>query len=290
MFDIGFYHPLVIHFAISLLIIGVLLRWISLTGRASFTGPAAATLLLLGMVAVVAAAWSGEDAHVTVETIPGIAPAVHAHQMWGERTRNVVVGVAACEVLALILRRKGRARPALLASGVLGLASVFCILQTGKLGGDLVYAHAGGVGIRSGDPNDVERLLLAGLYQQAQLDERTGRPEDAAALIEVAAQRFPHNAAVQVLAAESLLRDRHDPQAALALLRKSVVPPDERQLRFRHGWLTANALDALGQTALAQVTLRELQTEFPDSARVRKRLAEANKYIQNLSSVRRNAS
>jgi len=90
MFGIGFYHPLVIHFAIGLLIVGVLLRWVALAGRVALTGPAATTLLLLGAVAVVAAAWSGEDAHIAVEAVPGIAPAVRAHQTWGERTRNVV--------------------------------------------------------------------------------------------------------------------------------------------------------------------------------------------------------
>jgi len=162
--DTGFYHPLVIHFAISLVLIGVFFRGISLTGRAPFTGPAAATLILLGAGAVVAAAWSGEDAQVAVEAVPGITAAVQEHQAWGERARNAVLAVAACEVLALILARQGRARPAPLTSGLLGRASVFCLVETGKLGGDLVYAHAGGVGIRSGEPTDVGRLLLAGLY------------------------------------------------------------------------------------------------------------------------------
>ena len=277
MFDIGFYHPLVIHFAISLLIIGVLLRWISFTGRAPFTGPAAATLLLLGIVAVVAAAWSGEDAHVAVEAIPSIAPAVRAHQMWGERTRNVVLGVATCEALALVLKRRGRARPALLASGILGLVGVFCLGETGKLGGDLVYAHAGGVGIHSGNPEDVGRLLLAGLYHQAQLDERTGRLDEAAALVRLAAQRFPSDPAVQLLAAEFLLVDQHDPGAALVTLGNIVIPKEEQRLRFRHGWLTVDALVALKQPERALVTLQELQTEFPDSARVRRRLEEVNK-------------
>ncbi len=275
--DTGFYHPLVIHFAISLVLIGVLLRGISLTGRALFTGPAAATLILLGTVAVVAAAWSGEDAHVAVEAVPGIAATVQEHQAWGERTRNIVLGVAALEMLAIVLARWGRARPALLASGVLGLASVFCIVETGKLGGDLVYAHAGGVGIRSGDPADVGRLLLAGLYHQAQVDERAGRSDDAAALMEIAARRFPSDPAVQVLVAESLLVDRRDPAAALATLGKIAVPEEERRWRFRHGWLTADALETLGQADAARVALQELRTEFPDSERLRKRLEQVDR-------------
>jgi uncharacterized membrane protein len=276
MLDTGFYHPLVIHFAISLVLIGVLFRGISLAGRAPFTGPAAATLTLLGAVAVVAAAWSGEDAHVAVEAVPGITAAVQEHQAWGERTRNIVLGVAALEMLAIVLARWGRARPALLASGVLGLASVFCIVETGKLGGDLVYAHAGGVGIRSGDPADVGRLLLAGLYHQAQLDERAGRSDNAAALMEIAARRFPADPAVQILVAESLLVDRRDPAAALATLGKIAVPKEERRWRFRHGWLTTDALETLGQADAARVALQELRTEFPDSERLRKRLEQVD--------------
>ncbi len=150
MLDIGFYHPLVVHFAIGLVMVGVLFRWISFSGRASFAGPAAAALIFLGTAAAVAAAWSGNDAHVAVEATPDIATAVRQHQMWGEWTRNIILAVALCESLALILVRRGRVRPALLASGVLGLVSVFCIVQTGQCGGELVYAYAGGVGIRSG--------------------------------------------------------------------------------------------------------------------------------------------
>jgi uncharacterized membrane protein len=290
MLDIGYLHPLLIHFAIGVSLIGILFRGISLTGWFPFTGPAAATLILLGAIAVIVAAWSGEDAHVAVEAMPGITAAVQAHQTWGERTRNIVLLLASVEILALMLARRGHARPALLVSGVLGLVSALCIMQTGKLGGELVYAHAGGVGIRSGDPADVKRLLLAGLYHQAQLDEHAGRSADAAALIELAAQRFPAETAVQLLAAESLLQDRRDPQAALAVLRQIEVPETERRSRFRYGWLMADALETLGQTDAVQLTLQGLQTEFPDSERVRKRLAQGSKNGQPQSSVRHNAS
>jgi uncharacterized membrane protein len=46
--DIGPLHPIVVHFAIGLLVAGVALRWLSLTGRVRFAGPAAALLLLVG--------------------------------------------------------------------------------------------------------------------------------------------------------------------------------------------------------------------------------------------------
>jgi hypothetical protein len=152
------------------------------------------------------------------------------------RTRNILLAISALEVLAVVTRRDW-ARAALFGSGALGLAALVCVVETGERGGEIVYAHAGGVGTRSGDPADVERLLLAGLYHQAELDERAGRADDAAALIEMAARRFPSEPAVQVMAAQSLLEHRHDPAAALALLRTVAVAADDPQLRFRHGWL-----------------------------------------------------
>jgi uncharacterized membrane protein len=280
MFDIGFYHPLVIHFAISLVLLGVCLRLVSLTGRVPFSGPAATTLLLLGVLAVVVAAKSGEDAHIAVEAIPGIAATVRAHQVWGERTRTLAVGVAFCELLALGCARFQRARFALVASSAVGIVTALCIMQTGKLGGDLVYGYAGGIGIRSGEPADVHRLLLAGLYHQAQLDERAGNSDEAATLLGLTGRLFPSDPAVQLLAAESLLVNRHDPAAALIALDKIVVPPDDRRLRFRHGWLTADAFAALGRPEAAQVTLQHLQTEFPDNERLRRRLEPATTHPQ----------
>src|SRR5439155_7126943 len=63
-------HPQIVHFVIALLFMGVLLRCVSLTGRAAFTGPAAAVLLLVGTVAAVLAVQSGTAAHGPVERVP----------------------------------------------------------------------------------------------------------------------------------------------------------------------------------------------------------------------------
>src|SRR3989442_13820018 len=103
MLDIGFYHPLIVHFAIGLVMVGVLFRWISFSGRALFTGPAAAALIFLGTAAAVAASGSGNDAHVAVEDIPRIATAARPALTCGERTRNILIAVALCEGLSLVL-------------------------------------------------------------------------------------------------------------------------------------------------------------------------------------------
>jgi hypothetical protein len=47
-------------------------------------------------------------------------------------------------------------------------------------------------------------------------------------------------------------------------------------VRFRRGWLTADALDALGREAEARAVLERLRTEFPENTRLRGRLARAD--------------
>ena len=190
-------------------------------------------------------------------------------------TRNLALVIGGLELLALALRGRADTWKLLFASAGLGVVAVLSVLQTGKLGGELVYAHAGGVGIRSGDPKDVARLLLAGLFEQADVDEKAGRAGDAATLLEIAAQRFPADPMVQVRAAEALLEDRHDPARALEILERLGPTPDEARLRFRRAWLTADALDALGRHAEARVVLERLQTEFPENTRLHSRLARA---------------
>src|SRR5438034_4185384 len=149
------YHPIVVHFAIVLLIVGVVFRWISLTGRVAFAGPTATTLLLAGTLAAVVAARSGLDAHGPVERVPGAVHAVQDHEDWGLRARNVFLAVALVELAALALAWRGKARPAVIASSALCLIGLVCLFEAAEHGGDLVYSYAGGVGIQSGKPDDV---------------------------------------------------------------------------------------------------------------------------------------
>src|SRR5436309_6410577 len=168
--NIGSYHPVIVHFAIAFLIVGVIFRWVSLTGRAPFTGPAAATLLILGAAAAFLAVHSGTDAHGPVERIPGVRQAVMDHEDAGHWARNVFLVVALLEIAAFVAKKRSVqiARVALWSSAAVGIFGFAAILKAADKGGDLVYDYAGGVGIRSGDTTDVNRLYLAGMYQAAQ--------------------------------------------------------------------------------------------------------------------------
>ncbi len=268
------YHPVIVHFAIALAVAGVLLRWLSLGGRVAWAGPAAATLLLASAVAVFAAARSGVEAHGPVERVPGSAQAVGEHEEWGNRTYRAFVVVGMLELLGLALRSRGFAKPVRVASALVGLGGLVLLYEAGEHGGALVYSYAGGVGIRTGAPEDVGRLLLAGLYHQAQLDRKAQRPEDAAALIELAARRFPADPGVQLAAAESLLVDRKDAAAAVAALERASVPSDDRRLRARRAFLLADAFESQGDKPRALAALEPLGAEFPQNERLRKRIEQ----------------
>ena len=267
------YHPIVVHFAIALLIAGAVLRWLSLTGRVSFASPAATSLLLVGTVAALLAVKSGTAAHGPVERIPGVVDAVIVHEQWGDRTQTAFILVALAELAVIALGRRGWARPAAIASAVLCVPAVFCLYEAGEHGGDLVYSYAGGPGLRTGRPEDVSRLLVSGVYNQAQLDRKAGRAADAAALVSAAAARFPSDPSVQVMAAESALIDGRNPGAALEILGRTTVPQDNARLRLRHGLLMADALEAAGRADAARATLQQLAAAFPDNGRIKQRLA-----------------
>lgn len=267
----GALHPQVVHFAIALLVVGVLFRAVSWLGRPAFVGPAATALLTLGTLAAIVAAYTGDAAHGPVEQMPGLRPAVEDHEFWGGWARNIFLIVLVAEVVALALRNSPKARYALLTSTAVGVLGLGALYEAGEHGGELVYTYAGGVGTRSGNPQDVGHLLRAGLYQQAIADRTAGRADGAAALLDMAAQRFPDDVEVQLARAESLLLDRKNTTAALDALRSIMPPADNRAVRIRHGILTADALVAAGQREGAIATLQQLLAAVP-SPRVQQRL------------------
>ena len=274
--NIASWHPQIVHFAVALLCVGVLFRWISLTGRAAWTGPAAAVLLLAGTLAAVLAVQSGTDAHGPVERVPGARAAVIEHEDWGKRTRNIFLIVAALEIGALALaRRSARVTKGLaITSAIVSLAGGFALYEAGEHGGELVYNYAGGVGIRSGDTTDVSRLLIAGLYHSAQAARTRHDSAAAAEFFGEMARRFPGDTTVRFLAIESLVRDRNDGKAALAALAQLAVPAGDQRLRLRYGFLKTDAFLAAGRSDSARATLEQLVRDFPENTRIKDRLAQ----------------
>jgi len=269
-------HPQVIHFAIALLLLGVAFRIISLSGRLLFTRHAAAALLLLGTVAAAVSVKSGADAHGPVERIPGVRNAVIEHEELGEQARNVFFVVAALELIALGLAGGASvgkyAKLAYAASALIGVYGSYVLYETAEHGGKLVYEYAGGPGLRTGDPKDVERLLMAGLYTQAMADRRAKNGADAARLISEMATRFPSDTSVQLVRVESLLLDSKDAAGALAAARAVGVDEKNARVATRKASLTADAFMALQQPDSAKAVLTAAVTAFPQNTRLKAKL------------------
>jgi tetratricopeptide (TPR) repeat protein len=216
---------------------------------------------------------SGDAAHGPVEAMPGLRPVVSDHEQWGEWARNIFFVVFLIELAAVLLRSSPWLRYAMIGSTIIGVIGLAALYEAAEHGGEIVYSYAGGVGTRSGNPEDVDHLFLAGLYQQTLADRAAGRFQEASRWIEQAAQRFPDNIEVQLARAESLLLDRKDPAAAVDALQVIHPQADNRPLRIRHALLTADALVATGQRDGAMAVLQQVLADGPN-ARVQQRLDE----------------
>ena len=273
------YHPHIVHFAIALVFVGVGFRLLTFYRRLAFLDAAATVLILLGTAASFLAVQSGTAAHGPVERMPGARPAVVEHEQWGERARNIFAIVSALELAAVALRwRQHRLTfAASVAAAVVGVAGLGAMYEAAEHGGELVYSYAGGVGTRTGNPEDVNRLFLAGVYQQALQDREEGRVDAAMALLELGANRLTSNLELQLMTVEWLTEVKRDPAAALQRLDRLQVPTDDTRARVRAGLARASALAAQGNKDGAKGILQTLKGEFPNHPQVQRRLEELSR-------------
>lgn len=263
---IGQFHPILVHFVVALGIVGVIFRLVSLTGKLAWTSPAATALILSATVAAWLAAESGHQTHGAAERIPGAREAVQAHEDLGNETRDLFLVLGALELVGLALRNRPPVhRWLMIGSGLLGIAACYMLYETGEHGGDLVYAFAGGVGTRSGNAEDVQHLLVAGLYHEARVERAAGHPETSARLTDELARQMPNDVGVKMLVVESTLQDRHDPRTAMAQLDSIAPPAGDDRFPLRSGVLRSEILIAAGQKDSARALLTGLTRKYPDS-------------------------
>lgn len=274
--NIAVFHPQIVHFIVVLGFIGVGLRLLSLVSSIGWVKPVATITLLAAAAAGVLAVRSGDQAHQPAERIPGAREAVEEHEELGERARNLFLLVAGFELLALATQKKEKVRRlALAGSALTGVVAAFFLFEAAEHGGKLVYSYAGGVGTRSGDPEDVKRLLVAGLYNAARTEREAGDSAGAARLTEELARQMPGDLTVALLAARSLLVDRHDPAAAMALLNGLSIPADNPRMVMQAAVVRSEAWVALGQADSARAVLQAVAQQYPDNPQVQRVIGEA---------------
>jgi uncharacterized membrane protein len=294
--NIAPYHPQVVHFVVACLFLGLPIYWLGFLRRPRFLRPMASVLLLVGTVASFGAVRSGLDAHGPAERLPETRPIVEHHEELGILTRNIFAGILLLELIALgVAWRAGVAGASILdveagtpgeagastkrfaatalsvVVGVAWAAGAFQLYETAEYGGELVYEHAGGVGYRSGNPEDLERLLRAGLFAQAVADREAGNEEGAARLTEEMARRFPQSLEVQLLAVESRITDLEDGRGALDALAVLNVPTDNPRLLIRAHAAAFDAYMLLEMPDSAGAALDAIPERFQESPTVTRR-------------------
>lgn len=272
------FHPQVVHFAVALLILGTALRLLScfVLNRWRWISHSATMLLLLGTLSAVGSVKSGDDAHGPVERIPGARDLVIEHEEYGKNARNVFLAVAVIELLALALRRKEStqkyARFAVYASCAGSLFGMVPLYEAAEHGGELVYSYGGGPGLRTGDPRDTERVLLAGLYNQSRVDRREKRFTQSQALVKEMVNRWPADTAIRFLWAESLLMDAKDYAGSVRVLDSIGVADTDARNRARKATLKADAFIAMGNRDSARAVLTPVVAAFPANTRLKAKL------------------
>lgn len=288
---IGPYHPQIVHFVIVPLILGLPIYVLGLVlKRPRYFWPMASILLVVGTVSAWLAVESGGEAHELAESIPGAAQAVRTHEELGHETSDIFTGILIVELLAIATawrtgqlgggegREKStsalRHAPTVLrvvvaASWVWG---AWVVYETGEHGGDVVYSYAGGVGMRTGKPQDVGHLLMAGLYNESNLERRDGDHAGAAGLVDVMVAQFPDDPEVKMLKVESLIVDMKDGRGALDLL--ATIPSSSNNLRtrIRRALYQSDAYALLSMPDSARAALKSLPERFQQSRMVKDRL------------------
>lgn len=270
--DIGYYHPQIVHFVIAGLSLGILFRWLSVTGKFPWADRAATWILLLGTVAAVFAVMSGTDTHELSERIPGVAQAVRDHEDAGKGLRNLFLFIAALELAALVPPLAKWRKWIVMASAAVCVWGAYNVYDVGRLGGVLVYSYAGGVGMRSGDTSDVNNVVRSALYNRALLDRDEKNPQQAAKNFQELAARFPNDPQIQYAAIGSMIQDEKAPGSALAALAKMPAPPDTSRMWGRYQTLRADAFEAMGQKDSVRAVLSAMLVKFPQSTRIKARL------------------
>lgn len=151
MIDTQHIHPMIVHFPIALLIVGLLADAVGLFSNKEFFSKAGFYLLILGTLGVVAAFFSGNLAGEGVTEAGSLKQALETHEDAAELS-VWLISIAAIVRITFVAVKKY--------SGILKwsafalfLIAVLSIARTGYYGGELVYKHAAGVQFNLGFGN-----------------------------------------------------------------------------------------------------------------------------------------
>ena len=150
MFTLDHLHPIIVHFPIALLLVGLVADLFGHFAKKKFFSKAGLLLLLLGTAGTIAAFLSGDHAGEGMPEIGSLSQAVDIHEEAAELTLWLAIITSVVRLASLWIVRYGK----LLTLTALGLFLITAasVARTGYYGGELVYKHAAGVQLDLGLP------------------------------------------------------------------------------------------------------------------------------------------
>jgi uncharacterized membrane protein len=148
MFDLTYLHPMVVHFPIALLIVGLIADIIGVAAKKEFFTRAAFYLLVTGTIGVAAAYFSGESAGEGVIEAGSLKAALENHEDAAQVTL-LAMGVVALIRIGLVYTKRLTGIMQWV-SVLLFAVGVLTMVRTAHYGGQLVYKHAAGVQLQLG--------------------------------------------------------------------------------------------------------------------------------------------
>jgi uncharacterized membrane protein len=136
-------HPIVVHFPIALLVVGLLVDVAGLALRRDWLKKAGLLLLILGTLGAVAAARTGEGDEEAVEETPAVEEVLETHEDSGKLTMWFFLGVTVLRA-GLTWWRKFPAAVHWIFTAI-WVAGLVLLIRTAHYGGELVYHHGTGV-------------------------------------------------------------------------------------------------------------------------------------------------
>ncbi len=153
MIDVQLLHPMIVHFPIALLIVGLLADAIGLFSKKEFFSKAGFYLLILGTIGVIAAYFSGNLAGEGVTEAGSLKQALETHEDAAELSIWLMSAAALVRIAFIAFKRySGSLKWVAFALFLIGVLS---IARTGYYGGELVFKHPAGVqfNLGFGDPD-----------------------------------------------------------------------------------------------------------------------------------------
>jgi uncharacterized membrane protein len=148
MLDFTHLHPMLVHFPIALLIIGLLADIVGVFTKREFYSRMALVLLILGTVGLIAAYFSGHQAAEGLMETGPLSMAVETHEEAALLTLWLMIATTLVRLGLTVMRKySGFVRLIPLAIFIMGVGSM---VRTGYYGGELVFKHAAGVQLNIG--------------------------------------------------------------------------------------------------------------------------------------------